>query len=76
MPIDFLILSHGTMYLPTRLIFLYASSLDKPYYYGNNCKDKQNVNDASGVKREKPYQPSDNKNDRQDVKYTSHIFCF
>ena len=34
--------------------FLHASSLYKPYYYGNNGKNKQNMNDASCVKREKP----------------------
>jgi len=43
--------------------FLHASSLYKPYYYGNNCNDKQNVNDASRVKCEKPNEPSNNKND-------------
>jgi hypothetical protein len=31
------------------------------------------MNDASRVKREKPNQPSNNKNDGQNVKYTSHI---
>jgi hypothetical protein len=40
--------------------FLHASSLYKPYYYGNNCNDKQNMNDASRVKCEKPNQPSNN----------------
>jgi len=34
------------------------------------------MNDAPRVKREKSNQPSNNKNDRHDVKYTSHIFCF
>jgi len=43
--------------------FLHASSLYKPYNYGNNCNNKQNMNDASRVKCEKPNQPSNNKND-------------
>jgi hypothetical protein len=42
--------------------FLHASSLYKSYYYGNNCNNKQNMNDASRVKCEKPNQPSNNKN--------------
>ena len=33
---------------------LCASSLDEPYYYCNNCNNKQNMNDATRVKREKP----------------------
>ncbi len=35
-------------------LLLYASPLDKPYYYGNNRKNKQKMNDASRVKGEKP----------------------
>ena len=34
------------------------------------------MNDASRVKREKPQQPSNNKNNGHDVKYASHIFLF
>ena len=33
--------------------FLHASALDQPYYYCNNCNNKQNMDDATGVKREK-----------------------
>jgi hypothetical protein len=44
----------ASIHLPARLIFLYVSSLDKSYYYSNNGKNKQNMNDASCVKREKP----------------------
>jgi hypothetical protein len=44
----------ASIHLPCAGNFLYASSLDKPYYYGNNGKNKQNMNDASCVKREKP----------------------
>jgi len=59
-----------------RVLVLYASSLDKLYNYGYDCKDKQNMNDAPSVKREKAQEPSNYKNDGQDVKYISHISSF
>ena len=37
----------ASIHLPCAGNFLYVSSLDKPYYYGNNGKNKQNMNDAS-----------------------------
>ena len=42
--------------------------LDNPYYYDNKCNNKQSVNEAPDMKCEESDQPSNYKDDGNDIK--------
>lgn len=58
-------------------LFLHGfSSLDNSNNYDNKCNDKQGVNDPASMKCKKTNQPSDDKDNCNDVQYVSHKIYF